>query len=398
MNSKKSLQCAIIVTILVSLFFVCQASAEEGKFVVLDVKNPQFNANELFPAFENYYSPRIWKLREKYGLDAVVEGEKDEFKRILLLRNWIYSNVEKSDNAPDYAREDALAILDLAFKGGRFHCTHTSLLGHAVLNSYGYPARRLGCGQGLKSDGTHHGMNEVWVNSLCKWVLVDAEYDCHYEKDGVPLSALEIRDEVWKDGAKSVTLVMGPQRTPTEVDTVNRKWADPCVYRWCSWEPDTNRFTAFPAYTRLSLIMYDDEIFRNNTWYRGGDRPHWAYNTPHLITTTLRESIEWTPNVIRADIKIRNNAEILNSRISSGRGEMKAYESQINGDSAVVFLVSFTPNFKTYQLKKGDGQWVDCDEVVEIRLKKELNRFAFRTVNLFGVAGPEYRVEIDWQQ
>jgi hypothetical protein len=77
---------------------------------------------------------------------------------------------------------------------------------------------------------------------------------------------------------------------------------------------------------------------------------------------------------------------------------MKAYEPQINGDSAVVFLVSFTPNFKTYQVKKGDGQWVDCDEVVEVRLKKELNRFTFRTVNLFGVTGPEHRVEIDWQK
>ena len=29
-----------------------------------------------------------------------------------------------------------------------------------------------------------HGMNEGWVNDLRKWVLVDAEHDAHFEKDG----------------------------------------------------------------------------------------------------------------------------------------------------------------------------------------------------------------------
>jgi len=395
--TKKSVLTLSIV-IFSGLWGVYPAAAEDGRFVVPDVDNPEFHYNELFPAFEDYYSPRIWELRRRYNLDAVVEGETDEFKRIILLRNWVYSTIEKSDYNPNVIRLETFAILDAAMKGCRFHCTHTSIIQHAVLNSYGYIARRLGCGAGLKTDGSHHGMNEVWVNKLSKWVLVDAEYNCHYEKDGVPLSALEIRDEVWKDGAKSVVLVMGPDRKATRVDTEKRRWADPCVYRWCSWEPDTNRFTAYPASARLSLIMFEDDIFRNNTWYRGGGKPHWAYNTPHLITTTIRGCIEWTPNVIRSEVKIKNNSDLVTSRIGSGRGQMKAYESQIKGDSAVVFLVSFTPNFKTYQVKKGDGQWLDCGEVIEVRLKKELNRFTFRTVNLFGVTGPEHRIEIEWQQ
>jgi hypothetical protein len=37
----------------------------------------------------------------------------------------------------------------------------------------------------------------------------------------------------------------------------------------------------------------------------------------------------------------------------------------------------------------------DCGEEVELPLaKKGRNRFTFRTINLFGVAGPEHRVEI----
>ncbi|MHC4240801.1 MAG: hypothetical protein ACYSU4_00245, partial [Planctomycetota bacterium] len=31
---------------------------ENGRFVVVPVKNPRYCGNELFRAFENYYSPR----------------------------------------------------------------------------------------------------------------------------------------------------------------------------------------------------------------------------------------------------------------------------------------------------------------------------------------------------
>ncbi|GAG06122.1 unnamed protein product, partial [marine sediment metagenome] len=164
-------------------------AAEEGKFVVLSVKNPQYHRNELFPAFEDYHSPRIWNLRARYDLDAVVADEADEWKRILLLRHWLRSNIDIDDDNPTKTRGDTFAILDASLKGGAFHCTHFSIVQHAVLNSYGYVTRRLGAGPGLMEKGGHHGINEVWVNKFGKWVLIDAKYDLHFEKDGVPLSA-----------------------------------------------------------------------------------------------------------------------------------------------------------------------------------------------------------------
>ena len=56
-----------------------------------------------------------------------------------------------------------------------------------------------------------------------------------------------------------------------------------------------------------------------------------------------------------------------------------------------------TPNFETFQMKSGDAEWVDCDERVKPTLERKLNGFRFRTLNLFGVAGPEHGVEIEWQ-
>jgi len=361
----------LIITAGILLALSMTASAgESSRSVVQPAENPRYCGNELFRAFENYYSPRIKQLRSRYGLDAVVAGESDEWKRILLLRHWIKSNIAIDNENPTQTRGDTFAILDAALKGGKFHCTHFSIVQHAVLNSFGYVTRRLGCGPGLKDDGGHHGVNEVWVNKFSKWVLIDAKYDAHFEKNGVPLSALEIRDEIWRDGTESVIRVVGPDRSPMKPDPETGKWETrPDTYRWCSWETDTNRFTTFPARPTSTLVVLDDEIFRNNTWYRDG-KPHWAYDTPYFIKTTRRDWIEWTPNVITSKVTIRD-----------GR--------------AHVFLSSCTPNFRSFQMTDEAGAWRDCDEQVELKLETGgTNHFNFRTVNLFGVTGPEHRVEI----
>jgi hypothetical protein len=345
-------------------------AGESSRFVEVPVENPRYCGNELFRAFENYYSPRIKHLRSRYGLDAVVAGESDEWKRILLLRHWIRSNIAIDNDNPTQTRGDTFAILDAALKGGKFHCTHFSIVQHAVLNSFGYVTRRLGCGPGLKDDGGHHGVNEVWVNKFSKWVLIDAKYDAHFEKNGVPLSALEIRDELWREGAKSVVRVVGPDRSPMKPDPETGKWETrPDTYRWCSWETNTNRFTTFPARPTSTLVVLDDEIFRSNTWYRDG-KPHWAYDTPYFIKTARRDWIEWTPNVLTSKVTI-----------ADGR--------------AHVFLSSCTPNFRSFQIMNEDGTWLYCGEQVELSLDSgRRKRFTFRTINLFGVTGPEHRVEI----
>jgi hypothetical protein len=346
------------------------SAAEDGRFVVVPVANPRYCGNEMFRAFENYYSPRVRQLRARYGLDAVVAGETNEWKRILLLRHWIKSHIAIDNDNPTQTRGDTFAILDAALKGGKFHCTHFSIVLHAVLNSFGYVARRLGCGPGLKDDGGHHGVNEVWVNEFSKWVLIDAKYDAHFEKNGVPLSALEIRDEVWRDGAKSVICVVGPDRRPMKPNPeTGKRETRPDTYRWCSWETDTNRFTAFPAQPTSTLVVLDDENFRKNTWYRDG-KPHWAYNTPYFIRTARRDWIEWTPNVITSKVTVESN-------------------------KVHVFLGSCTPNFRSFQTMDENGTWQDCGEEVELPLDSRARmRFAFRTINLFGVIGPEHHVEI----
>ena len=362
-----------IAAMLLLIFALCSAM-REGRTSASE--NPVFRGNEIFPAYEEYHHPRVQRLRQSYGLDRVVAGENDEFKRILLLRHWIHTTMGIDDAHPTPVKFETFAILDAALAGGKFNCTHFSIVQQAVLNSYGYITRRMGIGPGLPEEGFdgHHAVNEVWVNTLAKWVAVDAKYDLHFEKQGIPLSALEIREEVWKNQAREVTAAFGLGRSASDPRLNERdwgRWATPIVYRWLSWEVSTNRFTAYPAVLSSALVMYDDDIFRRYTWYRDG-KPHWAYGTPYLLKVANRHWIYWTPNVVMSKI-------------------------QVNGQRARIELKSFTPNFKTYQMRLGDGPWQDCSEDIQVDLPEKAQRHAFRALNLFDIAGPPHVVSIQWQ-
>jgi hypothetical protein len=346
----------------------------DTQYTVQSPDNRAYRSNELFRAFNNYCDPRLKTLPERYKLDDIVRAESDEFKRIMLLRHWIHTVMPIDDHSTQPAA-DPLAILEAAKAGGKFNCTHFAIVQEAVLNSFGYITRTIGVGPGKNPSGIegHHAANEVWVNTLRKWVMVDAKYDLHFEKNGIPLSALEIRDEIWRNDARDIVAAFGLERRPT-VPQINDRdwgiWATPQIYRWVSWNLNANRFTAYPANAPSSvLIMFDDGIFRKNVWYRDG-RPFWAYGTPYLIKTTQRNWIYWTPNTIFS-------------------------KTAVTGNHVRITLESFTPNFRTYQVRTDGKPWQDCRPAFEFVAKNDHYALRFRAVNMFGVSGPEHRIEID---
>ncbi len=347
---------------------------------LVPVDNPPFTDNTAFSSFEDLSSPKFKALREKYKLDTVFHDEKDEFKRMLLLRNWIRSVVQISDFEESYPGDDfAEGILDAALTGHGFHCGHYMIVQNAVMNSYGYVTRCLGAGPGVKGgpDG-HHGINEIWSNKFQKWFLSDAKYNHHFEKNGIPLSAIEIRDEYLKNKASDVVLVKGPDRKEILSDGVlnskgemvsitKKRFAQ--TYTWIEWESVNNRFTSWPDNSRelAKLNIFADDYFESNTWIWDG-KPHWAYNTPNMILISDRNALQWTPNTIKAEVKIKD-------------------------EEASVYLSSNTPNLMTYQMQDSpDGEWMDISNPVMVSLKNSRNEILFRSMNMAGVPGVPYKV------
>ena len=356
---------------------VLSAGCGNKEYKISEGSTVEYLPNTAFASYEDITLPRFDSLKTKYQLDTVFHGETDEFKRILLLRNWIRNHISINDFGDPYPGDDHPAgIIDAAVKGQGFHCGHYMVVQNGVMNAYGYVTRCLGSGPGVKgSNDGHHGMNEIWVNKFGKWMLSDAKFNHHFEKNGVPLSALEVRDEFLKNKAADVVLVKGPDRIPIQLDSLkdakgryihrNKEWFAQW-YTWIEWEQSSDRFSTWPAF-HTKLNMFKDAYSSNNTWYWDG-KPHWASNTDNISYQENRKAIEWTPNTIGANVSVTN-------------------------DVAKIHLISSTPNLKQYQMHgPADTNWIKCDSVIEITLKKNSEEYTFRTINFQDVAGPEYRV------
>jgi hypothetical protein len=359
--------------ILILIFCISLAGCKNREYFQENVENPAFRPNLAFHSGEDLTSPKFTHLINKYRLDTIFHGETDEFKRILLLRHWIKTVIAINDFGDPYPGEgNAEGILDAALKGQGFHCGHFMIVQNAVMNAFGYVTRTLGSGPGVKGgpDG-HHGINEIWLNQYSKWFLSDAKYDHHFEKNGIPLSALEIRDEYLKNQAKDIVKVKGPAREPVEINNEpGERWAETArAYTWIEWHGYNNMFTAYPEYTEL-LIMYEDDFFKSHTWI-WDNKPHWAYTHPEFMKlVTDRDSIYWTPNTISSNV-------------------------QIIKDTAKIELISATPNLKSYQMKRmPSGGWENTGAISQVILGGDKVELIFRTLNLAGVTGPEYRILI----
>jgi hypothetical protein len=362
------------VKILIAAFSIFFLSCGSRNYYVVKVENPVYKPNIVFNGHEDMSSPKFAHLIGKYRLDTIFHGETDEFKRILLLRHWIKSVITINDFGDPYPGDGYTeGILDAALKGQGFHCGHFMTVQNGIMNAFGYVTRTLGAGPGVKGgpDG-HHGIDEIWLNKYQKWFLSDAKYDHHFEKNGIPLSALEIRDEYLKNKAADIVKVKGPNRIPFDIDaeTGIDKVRNAQTYTWIEWHGYNDLFTTWPNHKEL-LIIYEDDFSKNNTWIWGG-KPHWAYAKPEFMKLVKdREKIYWTPNTI--DSKI-----------------------QIAGDVAHIELTSETPNLKEYQMKElPSEEWEMVGEKFDKMLDKKKYELVFRAINLAGVSGPENRIVID---
>jgi hypothetical protein len=367
---------ALLIVVLVSAAITSLNSDERplridggsGAIVRAVLTGPAFHAPEHFPGIEDCHNPRVKRLREEYRLDEIVAGETNEFRRMLKLRHWVHTRWP-IDNDQNFDG-DAFAILEKAKTGAGFHCSHSMAVQHAVMVSMGYIARDLGVDRNHEDLGRslHHGVNELWSNDFAKWVVLDAKYDTHFERAGVPLSAQELHEAVRGDGGRGVVKMQGVERREAPMDQKEAPEGTIRSYWWVSYYLRPNPFTEQRWSGSSRLLVMDNAAFRNTTWYRSNDSglvKHWAYAANAFIPVSNRHEIEWTPGV--PDLRVR----------------------QVAPKELEVQLRSATPNFKFYLVRANGGSWRSLDgDRARWALRDGENRFEARTQNLFGVQGP----------
>ncbi len=341
------------------------------------VTGPRYSAPEVFRGGEDFHNPRIERLRQQYDFLKVIQDEPNDFSKILKLRHWVHRQWPIDDEQSFSG--DAFAILQHAHDTGEgFHCAHAMTVQYAVLTASGYVARNLGIDRSHAKFGRsfHHGINEVWSNDHAKWVALDAKYDIHFERHGVPLSALELHESLRNDDGQDVQMVKGVERRPVPRPEPHEYGGRIDSYWWVAWHVRSDSFTQ-PHFSGVSsMVIWDNEAFRNDTWYRGGGdslAKHWAYAAGAFIPIAQRQRIEWTPGVVSLGRTIQ---------VEPGRLRVEPRSS--------------TPNLELYRYQIDDAPWqpLEAGESIDWPLVHGVNTLRLRTQNRFGVQGPIAAVEV----
>ena len=354
-------------------------------------ENPEILRSSYFTDFQDITHPELARLRERLGLDALVEGTMGDFEKINRVRHFVSTLWMHDSPFPDYPEWNAHEVLDrLEARGAGGMCMQFAVVFMQALQSLGYQARHVNL--------FNHESIEVWVDDAGKWLHVDPEslFDS-YEYDtetGEPLNVLDQHQYFLDQYGLSAENPI-PWMSP-----------DP----WCNWpqsglpetlQPlDISTFTPWynnpdpakrPPQHRMAgyfrVIPRNDFISRPHPSPLNNGGNHWPWNgylnwydpaTPRKLQYALQSDREcdFYPTLNRVHFGLAYAKE---------EGVIEAgFDSQ-------------TPSFSHYEVRLNDGPWERAGDHYAWRLRKSaVNRLEVRAINALGVTGKPSWAEVYW--
>ena len=357
-----------------------------GEFRVVSYDVPDFSGDHTCHDYGDPHAPRIARLRDEYGLDEVVAGCETEFEGFLALKRWVR---EQWDHGLWYNRpevDDGLGILEAVSRGERFFCGSYARVFVDSATALGWPARRVAVSiedceapRDYTMWNVGHAVAEVWSNEHRKWVMMDPDINVHYERDGSPLNALEIR-EAWLDGAADeVEMVQDqPEFVFPDARHVRLALRDPTCRK--DYDEEVNRHL-FARFLRNRVMDYYARVrvlTHRQTWewvdrkclptfvsnFRPLGRIQWTSNLPDVY---------WTVNLVRISTQPSWDED---------------------GARLAVTLSHCMPFFDHYEIRFDDGAWKPCGECFDWPMREGVQSLACRGVNSMNRKGVPSRIEV----
>jgi len=321
--------------------------------------------------FDSFANPKLKQLRERYKLDDVIAPGKDEFDKQVLLMDWTHRQFKKFGR-PSTGSSGALDILQAIADGHTFFCKHYAEVLISAAASLGWVDRPLALRrhQGVAKVGgsTEHSVTEIWSNQHRKWIMLDPTSNLHLEKEGVPLSAYEIRQEWFYHGGTNLIFVIGQGKRFKKADLpifLERfpGFGDLAVY---PDELDKYGFTGYIPNTDLMDSGYD-------------------YAKMFIVKDRLCDGTKWHVRTVPENPAVDPYFPI---------GQASLSVTADNGKIQVA-LKTLTPNFKQYEIRIDGADWRCSPDSLTWNTHPGLNRIEARTINQFGVAGPASLAELE---
>lgn len=347
-------------------------------------------------------SPRLRLLRERYQLDKVIAPGKTEMEQLMLLRYWVrnqWHTAWGSHPAAWMPPWDALVILESKDQPDCLTmCTHYAAVFCQCCLALGWNARHCIL--------DHHCVAEVYVDQHHKWVMMDAgnsaeraDVGLHFEKDGVPLSALELHLAEKSGKTDGITVCFTPAALVEKVSPLCRPAPAPKPAVKVEPRPvtiplgDLKKFPvcqlvnyrryAFPARNNYLHSLVPGELYQgwSNYFYDGycwvGDSPDAPQLSPEYsrhLPPSRPQDVDWKLNESRIHL----------SRTSKS-GEVR------------VDVETMTPNLLRLERRDEEKEaWQATLAGFVWKLKPGVNILRIRGVNQWERGGREARVEVRW--
>ena len=307
-------------------------------------------------------------LRDRWRLDDVIRPAKSEFEAFLHLRQWVREQWEDGWNMGDIEfcpPWDAMVILSLASrKLSLGMCTHYATVMSHCAAALGFTART----QIMRS----HCINEVWSNEHGKWVAMDVggdsndetKFTYHFERRGVPLSALDAHRAWVKQDFADVRIVPAPPPSIAGRFQVAERLR--LFERFMISLRNDELETMGPGEPEHGKISYH---FNRYLFWQDADTAPFPWFSEH---TERPGDLYWTPN--RAEIHLQQADE---------------------PDALRVWLDTETANLRGFEVSIDSGTWEERGEpAFDWRLNPQVNTLSVRPVNAFGRRGTESTVAV----
>jgi hypothetical protein len=350
--------------------------AELAKMKVLECQNEKIVRGSYPFAFQPYEERRLQILRERYELDWVTKPGRTDFEKLTLLRDWIRQQWEDGwkratnwggrlgyiDYCPPW---DGLVILELAKrKLALGMCTHYSTAFVHACAALGYPARTVI----IKA----HCVTEVWSNEHKKWVMFDVGGDVddstkatyHFEKDGVPLSALEAHQAWIKGDLDAIRIV--PEKAAKRFPSVR------------------DRISLFE---RFCITLRNDEL----TSLEPGEPEHGRmcyHYDGYLWWKDERSPLPWFSLQSNRAYDFHWNVNVTEIHLSLGGSRA----------SLKVQLETVTPNFDKFLVRLDGKEWVEKPSSFLWSLHQGINTLEVKSMNKFGREGIVSSVKVEYAE